>query len=56
MEYDFYAQVESRLDDLNTRLKAAEQALLQIPQINMEQDVSRPQVILVDPAALIPGA
>jgi len=52
MDLEFYRQLEIRFDDLNTRLKAAELALTQIPQINFEADPSRPTGVVVEPAAL----
>lgn len=53
MDNDFMAQVEIRLDEMNTRLLAAELALVQIPQINFQTDPSRLPGVVVAPAALV---
>lgn len=55
MDTEYLATLESRLDNLSTRLDAAEKALMQIPQINMQADPSRPPGVIVEPAALVVG-
>lgn len=52
MDIDYLAQLEIRLDLITTRLEAAEKALTQIPQINMQTDPSRLPGVIVEPAAL----
>lgn len=53
MDTEYLGEIESRLDDLTTRLKAAEKALTQIPQINLQADPSRPPGVIVEPTALV---
>ena len=53
MDNDFMQQMEIRWDDLNTRMLAAEKALTQIPQINLQSDPSRPPGVVVEPSALV---
>jgi hypothetical protein len=53
MDNEFMAQIVMQLDDMETRLKAAELALVQIPQINFETDPSRLPGVVVQPAALV---
>jgi hypothetical protein len=61
MENDFYGSVEILLDDLLTRVKLLEEAVTQIPQINMQPDPSRPAGVIViqtgevEPAGLPEG-
>lgn len=45
-------QLEIRLDEMSTSIKALELAVMQIPHINMETDPSRPAGVVVEPAAL----
>jgi hypothetical protein len=52
MDNDYFAQIEMRLDTLSMKVKALEDAVTQIPQINMEADPSRPAVVNVEPAPL----
>lgn len=52
MENDFFAQIEIRLDELTMKVASLEKAVTQIPQINMETDPSRPEGVVVEPAAL----
>lgn len=53
MDEEFYASLERTLDDLRTRVKALEDAMTQIPQINMQADPSRPAGVVVEPAAVV---
>lgn len=52
MDIDYLAQLEIRLDLIETRIKSLELALTQIPLIDMQADPSRPQGVVVEPAAL----
>lgn len=53
MDNNYLTQLESQLDDMQTRLKALETAVTQIPQINFQADVTRPAGVVVAPAALV---
>lgn len=53
IESDYYAQLEMTLDELKVRVKALEDAVTAIPQINFEADPSKPQGVVVEPAALV---
>lgn len=55
MDQEFLASLERTLDDLRTRVKSLEDAVQQIPQINMQSDPSRPAGVVVEPAALVAG-
>lgn len=46
-------QVEIALDEFRTRISALENAVTQIPQINMQADPSRLPGVVVEPAALV---
>jgi hypothetical protein len=52
MDIDYLAELEITLDLIQTRLKAVETALTQLPLINMQADPSRPEGVVVEPAAL----
>lgn len=52
MDNDFMAQVEIRLDEMQSRITALEKAVTQIPQINFQADPSRLPGVVVEPAAL----
>lgn len=52
MDNDFIAHVEKTLDEFRTRIEGLEKAVMQIPQINFQTDPSRPQTVVVEPAAL----
>jgi hypothetical protein len=53
MDNDWMAQVEMQLDSLRSQVEMLTKAVTQIPQINMEADPSRPQGVVVEPAALV---
>jgi hypothetical protein len=53
MDNEFMRQLEMRLDDMNSRLKSAELALTQVPQINFQVDPSRPAGVIVEPDSLV---
>lgn len=42
------AQYEQQFDSLFTRVKALEDALTKLPEINMQQDESRPPGVVVE--------
>lgn len=50
MDTEYFGRIEIALDDLRTRVKALEEAVTQIPQINFSADPSRPQGVEVAPA------
>jgi hypothetical protein len=52
MELDYMAQLEIRLDAQDMKIKALENALTQLPFVNMQVDPSRPSGVVVEPAAL----
>lgn len=51
-QHAYLRQLEEKLDRMETRLKAAELALTQIPQIDFEVDPSKLPGVVVAPAAL----
>lgn len=55
MDTNFQAYVEQTLDNFRFRLAALESAVTQIPAIDFEKDVSRPEVVKVAPEAIIPN-
>lgn len=55
MDTNFQAYVEQTLDNFRFRLTALESAVTQIPAIDFEKDVSRPEGVRVAPEAVIPN-
>lgn len=53
MDQEYMRALEIAIDELQTKVAALEKAVTQIPQINMETDPSRPDVVNVEPAALV---
>lgn len=53
MNNEYFAQIESELDTLRTRVAALEKAVTQIPQITYEVDPSKLPGVRVQPAALV---
>lgn len=53
MDNDFYAQLEIRLDEMATRIKTLEDALLALPNVYRQPDPSRPAGIVVAPGVLL---
>lgn len=49
MDIDFFAHVEQTLNNFGDRIAALEKALLQLPDVEMEPDPSRPQVVVPAP-------
>lgn len=52
MDNDYLAQLEMTLDDFRTRIKALEDALTRLPNVNMQPDPSRTPGVVVEPAPL----
>jgi len=52
MEMEFFQSLEITLDEMRSKIEALELAVTQIPQINFQADPSRPQGVVVEPAAL----
>ncbi len=52
MDIDFQAYVEQTLDNFRHRIMALEEAVTQIPAIDFEKDVSRPEGVRVAPQAV----
>jgi hypothetical protein len=52
MDMEYLGQLEQTLDEFRTKIKALEDAVTKIPQINMQVDPSRPAAVVVEPAAL----
>lgn len=55
MDMEYIRQLEQTLDEFRSQIKALENAVTQIPQINMQVDPSRPAGVIVEPAALVDG-
>ena len=47
MDIDFVAHVERTLDDYRYRIEALEKALTQLPEVEIQEDISRPQGVVV---------
>lgn len=52
MDTNFQAYVEQTLDNFRFRIEAIEKALVLVPAIDFERDLSRPEVVKVAPQAV----